>query len=231
MRILFALALTIALFTSCKKDNNDDTNQETPNPVTKNYFPLKIGNYWVYEQYKIDTLGVATSTNQIDSVIITRDTVINNNTYFVMEGRNYPFNGGNWGIVEISRDSSGYLVNPDGFILLAPNRIGDTLATRVQLYGGNDTMFILYGYMEQPTTPVTVQAGTFDVIDFKVSTVYYQPLPPGTTNPRYSHNMFAENVGRVLTSYFFSSSSNHFERRLIRYHVDIVCYPTKSSID
>ncbi len=226
MRILFALALTIALFASCKKDNNDDTNQETPNPVTKNYFPLKIGNYWVYEQYKIDTLGVAISTNQIDSVIITRDTVINNNTYFVLEGINYPFNGGNWGIVQISRDSSGYLVNQHGDILLAPNRIGDTLATRVQLIGATDTMFVLYGFMEQTPTPITVPAGTFNVIDYKISTEYYQPAPPGITSPRYSHNMYGENVGRVLSSYFFFSSPSYYEKRLIRYHVDIVCYPT-----
>jgi hypothetical protein len=51
MRKLFFIGFALAILTSCQK------NDENPLQKKSVYLPLEIGNYWVYEHYKIDTLG------------------------------------------------------------------------------------------------------------------------------------------------------------------------------
>lgn len=66
MRKLIYLGLLVALFTSCDKDNSTPIIDSADKA---NYFPLQIGNYWVYEHYDIDSLGNETIKNRTDSVI------------------------------------------------------------------------------------------------------------------------------------------------------------------
>ena len=76
-----------------------------------NYTPLSIGNYWVYEGYKIDTNGIEEPLNNHDSLVIKRDTIINGHSYFVLEGNKI---SSIWKIKGIFRDSAEYAVNSDG---------------------------------------------------------------------------------------------------------------------
>jgi len=40
------------------------------------YYQLKVGNYWIYQSYQIDSNGVATPENLWDSAHIEKDTII-----------------------------------------------------------------------------------------------------------------------------------------------------------
>jgi hypothetical protein len=214
MRKLFFLGLILTLLASCDKD---DSNSIIDPVETKDYFPLKIGNYWIYKHYDIDSIGNVTERNRTDSVIISRDSIINSNQYFILEGTNYPFNS-KWGIVDILRDSSGYLVNEKGKIKFSVDNFTDTLVSKVELHEG-DTIYSLTFRMEKLTNPITVPAGEFEVLNFK-GTVKTPLQIPGTKNPRYMNNLFAENVGKVLETYFYLGGPLISEKRLVRYKVE-----------
>ena len=210
MKKYFVLVIVIAFITSCQKD---DYQVEIKN----NYAPLEIGNYWIYENYIVDSIGNETETSIIDSVVITRDTIINSMKYFILEGTNYPFIRERQ-IIDILRDSLGYLVNSKGRILFSENNFIDTLYKRVELSGVNDTIFTCTYKMENPNYSVTVKAGTFEVLNFKGTLFRYINLQE-IENPKYTNTYYADNVGKILETYLYLNSLTIIERRLLRYYI------------
>lgn len=216
MRNFLLAGLLLGLLFSCKEKETEITQPYDP-PIAFDYLPMKTGNYWVYRHYNIDTLGNVFETNQIDSVVITGDTSINGNRYFVFQGTNYPYLT-TWGIVDILRDSSGYIVNKDGLIKFSETNFTDILASKTELHNG-DTLYTLNYRMENPDTTITVPAGTFGVLNYK-GTVYSPLYGPEMPNPRYLNTYFADNVGKILETYFFLSNPAYSEKRLIRYQAE-----------
>src|SRR5688572_7718749 len=103
------MGVAMALFSACKKDNLHSL-QNPPD----SYPELKVGNYWVYEVYEVDTANVATSLGILDSSYVEKDTVINGHTYFKKIESNYPFSASH---AVYLRDSIGYIVNHKGTIV------------------------------------------------------------------------------------------------------------------
>jgi hypothetical protein len=213
-KLFYLLGFIILLFATCKKDELNKIDE--PNAQT-NYFPLEIGNYWVYKHFQIDTNGVETELEMTDSIVVSRDTSINNKNYFILEGVDFPNSSQNWGIVSILRDSSGYLVSENGAILFSDNNFTDTLISRTQFVEG-DTFYVLSYKMERVFNPVSVPAGIFNVLNFKGS--FYMPNPePGVEKTRYINTYYANNVGKILQTYFYASNPSYMEKRLVNYHV------------
>jgi hypothetical protein len=212
MRKFIALIMAVAFLSSCKKEEDS---------ITKfSYLPLNIGNYWIYQEFMIDTSGNETANSIIDSAIINRDTIINRKKYYVLEG-NYPYpNRYQRGIIEILRDSSGYIVNQKGTVLFAENNFKDTIAYRaeINIYDNNDTLYVLTCQMERINNRVTVPAGTFEVLNYK-GTVITSMNTPGIIYPRYLSSYYAKGIGKILYTYFYFQSPNIYEKRLIRYSV------------
>lgn len=215
MRKLIYLGLLVALFTSCDKDNSTPIIDSADKA---NYFPLQIGNYWVYEHYDIDSLGNETIKNRTDSVIISRDTIVNGNQYYILEGTNYPFDGGSWGIVDILRDSSGCVVNEKGQVKFSANNFTDVLASKTEIEN-EDTLYVLTYRMEKITNQVDVPVGEFEALNYKGTVITYNPSL-NVKNPRYLNNYFADNVGKILETYFYLNSPIISEKRLIRYKIN-----------
>ncbi|NOU47077.1 MAG: hypothetical protein HOO86_08450 [Bacteroidales bacterium] len=207
MRKLFVLSLVISFLISCRNENETIVSKDS-------YYPLAIGNYWIYQSVEIDSAGNETIRPKIDSVTISHDTTINNKQYFILEGTNNPMTP-NWGIIAIFRDSSGYLVNNQGEILFTENNFTDTLYYKVER-NNQDTLYSITYKMEASTNPVTVPAGIFNVLNFK-GTVFTPREIPGVDNPRYLNTYYAKKVGKILQSYFYLSSPIIIEKRLIRY--------------
>ena len=61
---LFLFAGTV-MFISCSKDDNNTNPPVDNNPV--NFESLKVGNYWIFENYNIDSLGNKTGSAETDS--------------------------------------------------------------------------------------------------------------------------------------------------------------------
>lgn len=214
MRNLFLLGLAIGLFVSCETKEDPEL-QPTENTI---YFPLLIGNYWVYQHYDIDPQGFESTRGVTDSVVIARDTLIGGHQYFILEGSNYPYHGGSWVTLDVVRDSSGYIVNKEGVIRFSQSNFTDILASKTEVIGG-DTLYTLNYQMDLVEMPYTVPAGDFDVLNYKGTVITYAPVQ-GVENPRYMNTLFSKGVGKVLETYFFLNSPRVSEKRLIRYHIE-----------
>jgi hypothetical protein len=214
MRKLFVLVISIAFVISCQKEESPIP---TVNKVQSNYYPLDIGNYWVYRHYVIDTLGNEKELPYIDSVVIIKDTIIRNNRWFVQGGKNIG-DGPNFIPNGILRDSMGYIVTPYGRKILSKDNFKDTLDVFHYLEfdnGKQDTAYTGTTKMEQTNEKIKVPAGEFNVINCKCTI----SSTKRKNDIRYKDAYYADKVGQVQYSYFYFSRPEKYEVRLIRYHV------------
>jgi len=216
MRNVFLLGIiAIILISSCKKE------EETPPPPppikSPDYTPLTIGNYWVYNNYSIDSLNNETLLPNIDSLIVDRDTVIGGHTYYIIEGIKYPMSQ-NWGIVRIVRDSADCLVTNKGHILFSSSNFSDILREKIEILN-SDTLYILQYKMEKLSGSIDVPAGTFNNIYNYKGTLYTKVPNSVVDNPRYLDNYYAPDVGEVLNTWYFLSLPTTYQKRLVRYNI------------
>jgi hypothetical protein len=213
--ILLLVLVTVAM--ACQKEELPD-NPENPPVPEKNYYPLTIGSYWNYQSFEVDTNGIATALSYTDSVKITKDTIININTYKVFEGTNKPFM--DWGILDIVRDSSGYIVNIRGTIIFSPDNFADTLQQGVfYKTTNNDTLYTYFSMMEDNGQVVNLPAGAFEVLNYKTTYIF----PDYISNPllyrRDNNTFYAPNVGKVVSAWFYASKTDVIEKRLTSYYI------------
>jgi len=201
------IAVLSILAISCKK------NSEDPVPTAKaDYFKLKVGNYWIYQGFRIDTNGVVTPTSQYDSAHIEKDTIIRGFTYYkLLED---PYVLGSVQFPNYLRDSSGYLVNSYGYILASDVNFTDTLEVKT----GEGQLYMAYTKMTGKDSVVTIPAGSLQSITNRMQVV---PLPPNTQNYpiRYSYDIYGKGVGKMKSHTFFWSGLMQLEARLVRYKV------------
>ena len=215
MKKLLLLLIAFTVFASCQKEETKPTEE------SQNYMPLDIGNYWIYQHFKVDSLGNETAYEVIDSVVISRDTSISGKTYSILE--NYwlkqPVNLPSKSML---RDSSGYLVNEKGRISFAKNNFTDVLYSYVY-FQENDTAYTAEYKMEVPDHLITVPAGTFNALNYKGNHHYYNHNSDNTEIIQvYSDTFYAPNIGMILkTGNGYSSKKTTFEKRLIRYNVSV----------
>ena len=206
---MICLVLYAILAVSCTKTAED------PVPAPKpDYFQLKIGNYWIYEGYRVDSNEVATSTGDFDSAFIQKDTIIRGHTFYKLYEK--PYVAGLQQYAVFLRDSSGYLVDGNGFILASDNNFKDTLlvdTTHPILYTGyvtmtgRDSLVSMAGGNEQPSITSRKQ-------------IVPAPFYAGQIPVRYTYEVYAKGVGKMKThSFYFSGHSPAMEARLIRYKV------------
>ena len=115
------------------------------------------------------------------------------------------------------RDSSGFLVNPEGVRMLRVTNLPDTIEVSSSPY--LDTYKICEVYHGTITTP----AGTFNNI-IKTSIYQYMKPPMDTSfNPIIAEMYFARGVGLIREKYYYYaplvSAGEHYERELTAYSV------------
>ncbi len=122
MKNIFLPILLLLILSACQKDDEGIT---PPIASNLNYSQLKVGNYWIYERYRLDTNGVETSLNITDSSYIEKDTVINSKTHYKLfrpdHGEKYVQE------VYFLKDSATSLVEPNGKVVFSSQNIGVSL--------------------------------------------------------------------------------------------------------
>ncbi len=215
MRILLFIAVVVTIL-SCKKENPTNNN---PNEIKLEHLPLSVGNYWVYEHYLVDTIrDINERTGSVkDSIVIVGDTIINSKKYFVRKGIS-PFNGlSSWGLLDIVRDSSGYLVDVNGNVLFAENNFIDTFNLwSFVIY--NDTIADVYYNMENYYGNISTPSGNYNSgLNYKETVILFIQ---DSTYIRYNKNIYVKDIGKVLETYFFiSPTPSWYEKRLSHYYV------------
>ena len=206
--LIMIIAVLSFLSFSCKKDS-----EEQIPAVKADYYQLKVGNYWIYQRFNVDTNGVATPMAKYDSAFIEKDTLIHGFTYLKLKENPYVLFPEQ--ISSYLRDSSGYLVNSAGYILASDVNFTTVLAvdtTHPDLYVG-------YLQMTGKDSLVTTEAGNFQSITPRRKII---PTPPNIANLpiRYTYEIYGKGVGKMKTHSFFFSGGMTFETRLVRYKLN-----------
>ena len=209
-RILFLLLAITLAFASCKKSNNN--NDETEESVLS-YYPLKVGNFWVYERSLCDSTWTDCTWQSTDTCIITKDTIIADNKYFKIEGRNLLGND----IPIYLRDSSYYIIDNFGNIHMTITDFDNILYERYILdNGGLDTLFHIYRQMKNYPNYIITPAGSFNCLDNRTSLFRIQD----NFNKEFNaHYYFTKNVGPVYENAMFGHGLGGFKKELKSYNV------------
>lgn len=202
-RVFLLILITGIISTSCKKDDPE----ENPTPLpTADYMQLKVGNYWVYQWYNVDSSGNANPMANSDSSIITADTLIGGRTYYkklIVQNENF---------VEFLRDSNGYLVDHMGMVRFSDHDFSKILRVEEIV---PDVATIEYQMANQDSL-ISISLGTYPTYNFRGTVSPMDPQYPFGIN--YTHNFYADGMGLIKTSsYYFSNPNLRVERRLVRY--------------
>ncbi len=215
MKMIFVFSVSVIALFSCGKTKE----KNTPVAVT-DYFPMEIGNYWVYEHYRIDMFGHSTKLPLTDSIVIAADTIINGNTYYVFEGTDFFKKGDNWSILGIYRDSSNYIINHKGEIKLSLANFSDTLHQAVLEYDSKEYAEIIYK-MTPANENIAVPAGKFKALNFRGTFIANKDfIPSGIENPRYLNNYYSKGIGLISKNYFYFTGEHNFEVKLSKYNIN-----------
>lgn len=207
--VLIILGLTS--LSSCKKDN--DNNDVITYP---DFSQLKVGNYWVYQQFRIDSSGNETVMNVFDSCFVEKDTLINGNVYFKMFRESIIPNAS----YSFVRDSLHYIVDNNGKILFSSQDFNTVFEARYIETSNNDTVALVYKKMADKDLMFATPAGIYITSNCQETYDMY-PNWNFAGDPRRINVRYAENVGVVSEILpFYSSNPNYTERRLVRFHLN-----------
>jgi hypothetical protein len=205
-KVVLALLISVSLI-SCKKNSED---QVCPDPVThpttasaNDYFQLAVGNYWVYDRYRIDTNGVETLSSY-DSSYVSGDTIVNGIQWYILHDLYF---------VKWLRDSAGYILDTNNSV----NFTNAIFNTNVSFEYVNGIAYLESACIS-PQTNITVPVGNFSTYEWRTQITSVQVNYPWDP-VRYAHSYYAEGIGKVKQVYFFASGPDYYERRLARYHV------------
>ncbi len=216
--------ISIVFMCSCKHEKKSTV---IPTPVDspivyENFTELKPGNYWIYQDYLIDSVngGATHPQGTYDSDYVEKDTVINGNTYHKFMDVAF-LSGPNSYNVYLLRDSLSYTVNSAGKILFcstSPTAVFNTYLYANPLAGVVDTITVSE-QMGFADSMVTVDAGTFKTNTYRK--IYYLPLPHYFFGPTREYDRtYAKGVGLIKeTTGWFIMDPQIWERRLVRYHI------------
>ena len=213
--IALLLLISTCLIYSCEKDK--ETDKRIPPVTYPNFSKFNVGSYWVYQQFRVDSMGNATPTNDFDSCYVEKDTLINGFSY-VKTYRPTQF----WPNIPytIVRDSLHYIVTTGGKVVFSSQDFQTVFYSYYSVLDNGDTMYHATNTMEDKDLSVTTPAGTFITSNFRRTVTYYPPFDYNGKH-RYMHMRYAENIGIVIESLpFFSADPNYTERRLVRYHIN-----------
>ena len=212
-RLFIVLFITITVFALQSCNEKNETDPEPQNTIVE-YFPLKVGNYWVYERSSCDSSWSDCNSISIDTNWITKDTLIKNMIYYKVEGKN---------VVGINspyflRDSSDYIISPSGNIFLSNKDFDKKLYERYEINpSSNDTIFYMYYQFKNKPNIIEVPAGIYDCIDFQGSLFRQQDNYELEFN---YHHYFAKDVGPVYQNVLYANSLGGIKRELVSYNID-----------
>ncbi|MBK9733144.1 MAG: hypothetical protein IPO83_17970 [Chitinophagaceae bacterium] len=210
---LLALPVAVLAISSCKKTEEP---QVFPPVIYPNYSQLKVGNYWIYQEFDIAASGVSTPKDVFDSCYIEKDTLIGGEKYFKMVKPS---------VITITeniylRDSLHYLITSTGSILFSSQDFTSIFSSYAYVIETADTICTVEKKMNDQPVTVNTPAGTYQTL---VATETFNMYPGWTAagNPRVKNTCYAENIGVVTeTLPFYQSLPTYVERRLVRYHLN-----------
>lgn len=214
MKRSIAIVVIAALaFSACKKSDTD-VSPVPPEPEAESvldYMPLTIGNYWIYETFKCDSGEINCESMSIDTTFVTKDTLINGKTYYVLEG-NFVI----WGSPQFLRDSGEYLVDNIGKVHFTHTDYDKIFNEQYIVSGPGDTIYHFYYKLINDYFEITVGDGSFSCLDFRTSFFRTQD---DFQIEHQGHSFHSKNVGIIKQTAFFASNLEVRKKELIGYYI------------
>jgi hypothetical protein len=178
------------------------------------YLMLHPGNYWVFESYSIDqSTGEALPLNKHDSLFVTKDTLIGQVKYAILQGLRLgePYRA-------ILRTSGADLTDAGGNLLFSLRNLGDTVRVEEGLLPEG----VLSSMVIADFAPaISVPYGTFDALAIKCL-LFLASDPMGSipeNSLRQETVYYAKGVGPIQYSSQLDGHPVRIEMRLARCRV------------
>ena len=215
---LLLLFASLLLLTACKKETDAQTTPSDPSPSASisDFSKLAVGNYWVYERVKIDSMGNDLGAPYWeDSVFVAGDTVLNGQEWFMLGKAHDGF------YVSASnrptRDSADCLVDKYWGIQYCVDKYDQVLQTDSDAAPNS---LVLHWYITSAQETIVVPAGTYDCHQVTADWMTYGTFTsfylPSWKRPR---RYWASGVGKVQWFDFYAASNEGYRYDLVRYHV------------
>ena len=212
--IIFSFTLiSLALF-SCRKPNLSES-CTTNTPTINEFTPMAIGNSWVYQKFEIDPeTNSEIAYDSYDSLYINRDTIINGETYFVLEKTFLSQN-----IETYLRYENNYLVDNYGKKWLSAFEGTDTVSVEP-----NSSLVIdsVYTVLSSDVVALDLPIGTLESSRQRKKILFLTPqyIPEGLPVTRTNDFYYSKGIGLLEYTYGYTSTNNYFEMRLASYHLE-----------
>ena len=201
--ILFVVAIA---FLSCEKSETNSTEK------VSDYFPLKVGNYWIYQSYLCDSLDFDCQEYEIDSIYISKDTIMNGNTYFKIEGTRF-----GWEEKMFVRDSDNFIISSSGIILFAINNFTNPVYEDAIPVSTDDSICTIEYNVSAIPEMINTPAGNFEAYNTKET--FYRKSEDFSI-PRHLHNYYSKNIGLIYESQCYVGGLEGMKIELVRYHLE-----------
>lgn len=206
MRKFLVLGIIICLLFSCKKNNITFHNYDP-----QKYFPISVGNYWVYQSSYTTDDGTKVTIGS-DSLVVKKDTVIGGNNYFLVEGTwlgHRPYK-------EYLSYKNSQVINHKGKVWFEGSEFGSVLNPYSAL-DGKDTTYSEKFYMITPGSSIAVPAGTYETI--ALVGISRTPSAAEPTNVKTSWH-YAKDIGLVKVLSEYTHDEYFIEMDLIDYKLE-----------
>jgi hypothetical protein len=208
MKYITPIFLCLLVISACKKDVIDCP--QTSPTVSKNaHYPLEIGNYWIYEFQTYLPDGTITGTMTLDTLKVVGDTLIEDNSFFVIH-TDKPTPNAVWYL----RDNEGSILTKYGSMVLPPSPTEEIFNDHHYVLNESDTLFYYYDKF-----PLKEMFETnFGVEECMRQEATHIMFPLADNNEVVDISYFAS-FGPVQRSYAFISGTKMIGT-LVDYHIE-----------
>jgi hypothetical protein len=220
LKRLSFLVFSVLLLTSCKKSTLEEivsNAEEAENTEPNEYYPLAVGNYWVYEN-KIFSNGTYYNPISTDSLIVSEIVRIEGKDYFRLEEYHRNNSGCQTQICYL-RYKNGAVVHSDGSVRFEKPDFSYSYDTTI---GHPDLLRTYSFYIKEVHDPVQTSNSSYtSCIDYKGAEVTLDPIVYPEDNKRYIHHYYAKNIGLIKDYCPFPLNQQTAEvKELVRYHIE-----------
>ncbi len=214
---------TMLIYSSCEKEVIETENFSIG---SLDYFPLKKGNYWVYDIYAQKGSSPFEKTQYTDSTYIGKDTIISGKKYHSIYTTYGEYVGSPPNIPKTYylRDSSEFLLAPLGYKWFT-TKVED-VKIHEKLVLDQQGIKINHSIIMKNAPDININGSFFQCLHAEHIYAMSKSSTTGNpelTNKNYSTTWYAKGIGpvkKVLIGNIYSSSDlPNEEKRLVRYYV------------
>lgn len=198
------------------------SNDDSPDSLQEDFFNLETGNVWVYKRYYSNDDLNYSFMNQIDSVKVEGDTLINNLTYKKVVRKKYTGGDYAYSITENLRvNDNGHMVNEQGVVIHPGTDNQFQYSKVVELtneFGGD---LVVFGNIHFQLLPNLLQVNV-EGEDYLVHSYYGNFVSDNLeqTPNNYVFYQYKSGLGFVCEHEAALSGYGFFENRLVYYDVN-----------